>query len=911
MPESILPGAWELTNPEVERELFRLYVPEAWQDAAKYLTKERAERQGGYRSVPVRSLDPLVAASFPQLIHTGRKSWQKPNIPWLFATEKADLSLLPMLIKDWLREEFSYSMGEEIESFLERLNDEDWQWADMQSYSLLNPPKGQEYLIYKVFPDYIAQEFLKNPTVKFGHNEEYELTFYRVVSLDGAELMSWPPQAVTVSNGEKVEQVYVSLVINFRLHTVPGREKPMIYHSLSLRRWINKSLIIQENGELKNFVPYPGVTAHIGDRYRWLDGQPQPFSFLPVKLLRQGLKWPRAIANLLKLNDSKLPDPKTLAGSEPDYSRSGTEVLQAAIAHTSKLGKTPSLPGISPLDLASLDKAIEEKLPVRRVGQAVNISGKDSPFWTKAKSKKRGDKTPKDPNDLSTVMLRPNIAGPAAFRDADNPIDTILILWKNEKCRDALIEEICEQLSLSPTLEDEIYSGSYGSLRIQTQYVDDLTDNLDVGNVFVAKKTREQKRAKQIEERSKRIKSSLPPPKGLSGAIVEIKPKPRPPEADAKLACRIGVMQAGYVNQHILPLTYVNKQGEEKFKRDYKQRVKRAVSDLLRQFGVLPAPLIKQEIDGIEPNMWLTCFYMLRRTRKTTARNVPNTVALMVRVNPVLGKVEFTTPSLFKEKGCWVSSAEIFQRLLKEKWDPNSYVDSAPEEASEEEKLEDRKLERRLMERFVGDCLRDCLHTPIENEKCPKVLFMAEAQNARSMLPWLQNPNLPANDLPDGLKRIIESPSELDRLWIVRVRVKDNQEVPVGIVKDKPGSRRSGTYRWQGVSDDPEKPLYLSVRQPLNTDKYPLLVKESRLDNSTGATGNPPFLEIAVVHHPGIERDNLAVFVHRLRKRWPYFANEVSLPFPFPLAIKAKKYAVSARDTVDSLALDGSDEEED
>ena len=897
--ETILPGAWELTNPEVERELFRLYVPEEWQNKAKYLTEERAKRQGGYRSVPVRSLDPLVAASFPQLIHTGRQSWQKPNIPWLFATEKADLSLLPILIKDWLREEFSYSIEEqEIESVLKGLNDEDWQWADMQRYSLLNPTKGQEYLIYKAFPDYIAQEFLKNPTVKFGDNEKYKLTFYRVVSLDGAELMSWPPQAVTVSKGKKVEQVYVSFVIGFWLHTVPGRKKPMIYHSLSVRRWINKPLIIEKNGELTNFVRYPGVTVHIGDRYRWLDGKQQPFSFLPVKLLRQGqdLKWPRAIASLLELNSSNLPDPKTLAGSEPDYSQSGMEVLQAAIAHTSKLGKTPSHPGISRRDLASLDKAIEERLPVRRVGQAIKVSGNKSP-WPK-----------EEEEDSSTVMLRPNIAGPAAFRDAENPIDTILILWKNEKCRDALIEEICKQLSLSPASENGVYSGDYGSLRIQTQYVDDLTDNLDVGSFSVAKKKREDKRTKQIEERTKQIKSSLPAPKGLSGAIVEIKPKPRPPEADAKLACRIGVMQAGYVNKHILPLTYIDKQGEEKFTKDYKQRVERAVSDLLRQFGILPAPLIKEEIDGIDSHIWLTCFYVLRRTRKTTAKNVPNTVALMVRVNPVLGKAEFTTPSLFKEKGRWVSSAEIFPLLLKEKWKPKkSDLGSAPEEGNEEEKPEDRKLEQRLMERFVGDCLRDCLHTPIEEEKPPRVLFMAEAQNARSMLPWLQNPNLPANDLPDGLKRIIDNPSEIDRLWIVRVRVKKNQEVPVGIVKDKPGSQTSGTYRWKGVSDDPETPLYFSARQPLNTDKYPLLVKESRLDNSTGATANAPLLEIAVVHHPGIERDNLAALVHWLRKRWPYFANEVSLPFPFLLAVKAKQYAVSAKDSVE---FDGSDEEE-
>lgn len=61
----------------------------------------------------------------------------------------------------------------------------------------------------------------------------------------------------------------------------------------------------------------------------------------------------------------------------------------------------------------------------------------------------------------------------------------------------------------------------------------------------------------------------------------------------------------------------------------------------------------------------------------------------------------------------------------------------------------------------------------------------------------------------------------------------------------------------------------------------------------------PPLLEIAVVYHPEIESDQLADFVHNLRDRWPYFANQVSLPFPFPFATKAKEYAVGAKDLIE------------
>lgn len=95
----ILPGAWKLIE-DVPYELFVLKVPGAWLRAAKHLAIQRVRRIGGYSSVPVSSLDPIISASFPQIIKTVRKGWQIQGIPWLFATEKVDLTCLPELIRD-------------------------------------------------------------------------------------------------------------------------------------------------------------------------------------------------------------------------------------------------------------------------------------------------------------------------------------------------------------------------------------------------------------------------------------------------------------------------------------------------------------------------------------------------------------------------------------------------------------------------------------------------------------------------------------------------------------------------------------------------------------------------------------------------------------------------------------------
>jgi hypothetical protein len=102
----------------LEYNLFSLIVPTAWQQVAKSLAQKRVKLLGkGYPSVPVYSLDRIIAASFPQIIQTVRYGWQHPGATWLFATEKAELSNLSEFIKDWLREEFSTSLGEaEVDS---------------------------------------------------------------------------------------------------------------------------------------------------------------------------------------------------------------------------------------------------------------------------------------------------------------------------------------------------------------------------------------------------------------------------------------------------------------------------------------------------------------------------------------------------------------------------------------------------------------------------------------------------------------------------------------------------------------------------------------------------------------------------------------------------------------------------
>jgi hypothetical protein len=711
----------------------------------------------------------------------------------------------------------------------------------------------------------------------------------------------------------------------FSLQTVPRRKQPLIYHHLSLRRWISEPL---------ERLPYKGATAFVGDNRRWLDGFRQPYSFIPLRMKEKGkqARWHSAIKRLMMLNDSQLPEPEEIART-PQYNWSNwdeqPEGIQIAMQYDSRhTFKHPCLPGVSPRDLASLDVAIIEKinnknnsLPLKRVGEAEEILNNYVSYW--------GKKVPNDDSDSSTPMHRPSIAAPAVFAKRENPLNTILIVWETKQCRDELIKEICTRLYLTLAEEtttnitfgggevkETIYEYENNFICLKIMHIADLNQNFAIGLKEPASE-KQRKREQFMAERIGRIKAYLPSTKEPCGAIVEIKLKPLIPETDPKNAWRIGAAQANYLNQHINSISVRNKKTREEFiVRGGLNRVKSAVSDLFRQFGILPKYLIDPEKDGINLHTWLTCFYVLRRTRQTSENNSASTVVLVLRVNPINGEVKMTTPAWFYDdtKG-WLSYPLAEQLLLNEKWHPDSYIDETTQEDNEEETLNERETDKqRLINGFVADCLQDCLNTPIEGEQSPHVIFMAEAQNARKLLKWLQNPDVPkeCKILPGQINRQL-SKQEKQRLSIVRFRETTQNEVPVAIWKGrKPAGRPSGIFKWKDVCDDSNQNVYLSIRKPLNSEKgiSILKVSQSRLDNGKQQAGNTKPIEIVIVYSSAIEQDTLAKFVHNLRDRNPYYSDFNTLPFPFLLAVKTKEYAIGIGDRVELEQSETETEEE-
>ena len=318
----------------------------------------------------------------------------------------------------------------------------------------------------------------------------------------------------------------------------------------------------------------------------------------------------------------------------------------------------------------------------------------------------------------------------------------------------------------------------------------------------------------------------------------------------------------------------------------------------MSQAGVLPEQHFIKEDDSIPERMWLTCCLVIRRTSTTTWSGLPSLVVVMVRVNPFLAEVEFTTPSLRQQNrgnNGWVPSWEIYNHLLTENWDSQLY-EFGEEDLSAEE-TEEEENDQRLLNRFLADCLKDCLTTSIDNETDPHVLLMMDGQNARGTFKWLQNSSLRCGEFPNVLRRHIQRQDYQKRLHIVRCLTKGGTlETPFwNPVGSNPGSRHYGVYAWRNVCDDSEQVIYLGLRELLDSEQGVLKVNQSRLDSGKRPAGNPPLLEYDVIHS-SLDTLTLIRFLENLRSHWAYFSGTTSLPFPFPYAKHAKDYAISLRD---------------
>jgi hypothetical protein len=264
-----------------------------------------------------------------------------------------------------------------------------------------------------------------------------------------------------------------------------------------------------------------GVTVYVSNRFRWLDGEEQEQSIIPIKLYRGG-ETPhlhRALSQLIR-DTNYLPSAVEIASNSlPGSWESNPEGMLTAIAYHSRLGKHPCKPGVSIKDIGTLTTHITEYLPLRRAGEVVPIP-----------INKTQRTSPQSREESNIVMHRPSVATSSLFMSRF-PLETILILYLNPRTKDELIAEICTVLRLSRELEVFVtetplgimrtveYASELGDLfriQIQTLGGDELISALSLEDVD---KIPDERAIEAAKERIEFFKQVVPKPVGRSGAI--------------------------------------------------------------------------------------------------------------------------------------------------------------------------------------------------------------------------------------------------------------------------------------------------------------------------------------------------------------------------------------------------------
>lgn len=896
------PGAWVLTG-DLKLRWNPLYVPARWQQAVKALVE--AQKWSGYRRAPVRSLVPAVLAVAPPGVQALTNAWDGRDTPWLNAPAQFETALVTMVVRGWIREHFQEALGVLVDDTLERLDDRDWQWSDPVETDLSRAPLNplDTAIRYQLLPHVAAERFLQSSTVVFGGREsdpEVPATFYRVITDKGAELMSWPPIPISGDDYDRKTRKshrealgLASFVLRFVAQTVPGRSEPLLYHSLSLRRF----------GEMPFFVDgqprpslYDGVTALVGTPHRLFGGDPQPFTFVPMQLKsRRGeVFWPRALEPLLSEN-RRVPEPRAVSLQPMWKWGPAGQAVQVAIQYSTRQGTHGiNTGGISPYDAALIDTVLAERsdLGFKRVGvltrEAERLKKYHAIDWAPQVPRVDAAKKKRVLNSLETrrtPMVRAAVATPAVFNPAYGPLHRILILYRNPRTADLLIGELQRSLHLVPSGSPGIYRNKFGQVEILPQYIeDDLWGALQ--GVGGRGKERQRQRIQAVEDLSDRIAHSVPLATGHGryGALVEIPRQPRIVEADPKLAWRIGLARAGYVNQHLhdLVVTISNKDGGEPRISEAQDRTVHAVADLWRQLGVVRTPFLESRRD-VTSLPWLVAVWSVRRTQKTTTGQVLQGL-VCARTNPCSGVTEVTTPALLQQ-GRWVGYHEMAPIFVREKWDQTDQEDASPS-----------RTELNGYTQFVFGALRNCLQTPLNTGQLPRVLMMGEAHNVRHKLPWLNNKAITEGRLQTEFLRLF-SAEEQDRILMVRLRTAEDGEVPVIVPPNERGGNPTGLFQWSHLISERPVPLYMSIGRTPPSFSFFLKMGRSRTAEGRQEHRRSRPLEVAVLHHPQSDHATVAHLVHQLRAAYPYYASDSRLPMPMPFLEKlVKEYAVSSAD---------------
>lgn len=828
-------------------------------------------------SIPIRSLNRVLTALVPDLVHVARYATRGEDPVWLVSSAPIAREAIFAITAAWVRA-FGWRSPASLEQALAVMSPSDLQWEEFpvdyaRQLRLTGSAEQEErgpanLAIFRLLPHQIAAR-LTLPDLACDHAGYETSAFRRCPAEEGAAIMSWPPH--------RPADKPFSFTIALSAQTLPLGQGMRMYAHFGVRRWVHRTPVLDTRSHHGVYInpSVPWVTGltyspslqQASMRLR-IEGDGEQasrravWSDLLAKVLRE-----LGVAGYLDLPESVRTSPKALL----DRQSGGAALVYREGMYTfpgKTPGRHPASPGLALIDRPRLlEWTASEITPALRLASPLPRS--DVQVFPSL------HKTPDKDDAQDAARLR------AAIRDATSSQKLeVEIYYDTRQILDQGVSELEEQLGVKFRLPDTI-SATRESADARTPELDITLAVQPVGALGTDLEPNQRLRStierlhQAVQYRSDQIQRALPAldPAVPAIALVEIagKDKYKGPrrEKDPKFAIRHGFNLAGRLTQFIEPpaANALNPDtDDDTTAAPDAERLRSSWGDLWRQLGARPDTLPPAEA-GLPPAR-LLAFYIIRQN-KTRTWGATRQVPIAVLMDPDGANIRVKAPGTGDWQPLWkaqlaVGRAHIMGGQVRK-----------PEEITA----------------FFHEILTQDLDTS------QPMLLLTAAQNCRPGWKFLNNGELIADSLRFG-SRAAQPAAEFPGLRHVRIRTEDGNETPEGYAVNETEKGHAGALWkiapriWFSTADKPPTAS--------NAVRYTSMVETTQKRDGSPVPARPgarvwnhQLIEVAAVSLQGDEDDEpWAALAHDLRWAAPHYKNVTTLPWPLHLAEQIGEYIV-------------------
>ncbi len=876
--------------------LHTLPFPHDWRQAVLELHKHGRGYVDRIKHIPLRRLNAAIRAVAPDLVSVTQRVEPGEDTPWIYANTEYGPAVMAALVAAWLRDmQPDDEAFQEVSHTFRELDPTSltlrWEPAMVDLLDHTMSPGGTiepHQRLFRLLPEAIAERIEKLPP--YQHDGE-RVTFYRVATDYGAELMSWPPREYTPSDRDGRASTWsYSGYIKITLHTVPFSPIPRLHLHTGIRRWVRKPDFWMPANRR--------ITVYLRTTSPWLIGSPMSARFATDQLAydrkTSGVRWEvGGPAGMLKqLERTKAFPPANELRQDPLRWLTGNPAdnVTAGVAYHTMMGYHGVGAGLMPMERQRLTEwaaaAFEPEFVRAPDFVRSSLSSRVKRTLKQRPSMPTGDDATADKIAATTAKIDEVTVENALQRRTklgaalDGEL-VIHILDQTPQVRAELVRAAEQHLGLQDhrtVVENDAWQWHTPQLAVSITAERLSALGRPLGDGTAPRRGKETEKA--VNDRRALIAAKLASvPKSTRLVFVELEGrKAFTPATDPKVAIRLGCADAACVTQFITPVSRTAGYDDDDDEGALPHRALAAFADGLRQLG---ARLVPDHSLGeaIPSDLNQIAFWMVKRNSDGRSKQTQFTpVAILLRhgESRVMGRA--------LGMDSWVSYPELLLHLTNR-------IRGADERKRAQQQADTARFLRKTL--FL-----------VRNEP---TLVLSCAQNARTYWDWLQNKTVCKDAIKLGELPIQRLDMHGKNLRHVRIRTSDRNETPQWWAPEDDSHAGFASGLWVPDAAPDDNRVFASTANKSRTLK--LSRDATKLTRHANAQGKsvinpkhpaqiPDLLEIATLGlATGDNPETWAMYVHQQR-----FPDDVRDGLHMPLALHLAQLAADYALTQDEEA---------